>query len=273
MKNMLVPDVKLNSGDKMPGLGFGLWQIKNREECISSVGLAVKAGYRHFDTAQVYGNEQFLAEGLMAAKLPRQETFITTKISIRNFLSVKKSFDESLRKLETNYVDLLLLHYPVSALRGSAWNNLEQIHEAGQARSIGVSNYTIRHLKQLLEKCTVKPAVNQVELHVYLQQPELLTYCEEQGIIVEAYSPLAHGQGIDNPVLIEIGKKFGKTPAQIMLRWCVEAGTVPLPKSVTPERLKQNIDIFDFKLDLEDLQNLQTLEQGLRTCWDPTRTP
>jgi diketogulonate reductase-like aldo/keto reductase len=270
---MPVPDVKLNSGVKMPELGFGLWQIKDRNECISSVGVAVEAGYRHFDTAQIYGNEQYLAEGLKAANLPREESFITTKISVHNFLKVENSFAESLQKLETDYIDLLLLHYPVTALRSKAWKNLEQIHEAGQARSIGVSNYTIRHLKQLLEKCTVKPAVNQVELHVYLQQPELLAFCDEQGITVEAYSPLVHGQGMDNQALIEIGKKYGKSPAQIMLRWCIEAGTVPLPKSVTPKRIKENIDIFDFELSVEDLQQIQRLEKGLRTCWDPTRTP
>jgi len=149
---------------------------------------------------------------------------------------------------------------------------MEKIHAEGKAKSIGVSNYTIKHLQQLLKDCKIKPAVNQVELHVFLQQPELVEYCNKQGVVVEAYSPLAHGQGIDNPVLAEIAKKHGKTSAQVMLRWCLEIGTIPLPKSVTPERIKQNIEIFDFKLDQEDMTKIKSLEKGLRTCWDPTHT-
>lgn len=257
----------------MPQIGFGLWQIKDRKVCVDTVKTAVSAGYRHFDTAQVYGNEAFLAEGLRAAKLDRHDAFITTKIWGKNFIRVEKSLDESLAKLDTDYVDLLLLHYPVTGVRRLAWKKLEQAHRNGKASAIGVSNYTIRHLKQLLEHCAIKPAVNQVELHVFLQQPELLAFCEEHSIVVQAYSPLAHGQGLDDPVLAEVAKKHDKTSAQIMLRWCIEVGTVPLPKSVTPHRIKENISIFDFELDIKDMQKLQTLEKGLRTCWDPTRTP
>ncbi len=268
-----IPAVTLNSGNKMPRIGFGLWQVKNRLECVDSIVRAAEAGYRHFDTAQIYGNEQFVGEALKAADIPREDVFLTTKISIHNFLRVQKSFDVSLEKLDTHYVDLLLLHFPVTGLRHNAWKRLERIYKDGLARSIGVSNYTIRHLEQLLDDCEVKPAVNQVELHVYLQQPELLAYCEEQGIAVQAYSPLAHGQGIDNDVLAEIAKKHGKTPAQVMLRWCVEVGATPLPKSTTPKRIKENIGIFDFELDIEDLKKIQKLERNLRTCWDPTKTP
>lgn len=270
---MHIPDVELNNGTSMPETGFGLWQITNRVECVESVVCAAKAGYRHFDTAQIYRNEQYLAEGLEAAALERQDVFITTKISIHNFARVGKSLEASLQKLETDYVDLLLLHYPVTGLRASAWKHLERAYHDGKARAIGVSNYTVRHLKQLLEKCAIKPAVNQVELHVFLQQPALLAFCEEQGIIVQAYSPLAHGHGLDNKTLAEIAAKHGKTAAQIMLRWCLEVGTVPLPKSVTPERIKENIAIFDFELDDKDMQQLQQLDCDYRTCWDPTRTP
>ncbi len=270
---MEVPELTLNNDGLMPQVGFGLWQIKDKQQCIDAVVTAVEAGYRHFDTAQIYGNEQYLAEGLKAAKLDRKDTFITTKISVTNFLKVEKSLDDSLEKLGTDYVDLLLLHYPVTGLRKNAWKKLEKAHKQGRASAIGVSNYTIRHLKQLLEYSTIKPAVNQVELHVFLQQPQLLDFCEEQGIIVQAYSPLAHGQGLDDQVLTTIAKKHGKTTAQIMLRWCIEAGTAPLPKSVTPERIKQNIDIFDFELDDEDILEIQKLDRNLRTCWDPTKTP
>lgn len=273
IRPMSVPEVTLNNSLLMPGIGFGVWQIKDREECISSVRTALEAGYRHIDTAQIYGNEQHVGEAVKTSGIDRKEIFITTKISIYNFLRVQKSFATSLDKLGTDYVDLLLLHYPVSKVRGKAWAKLEELNRAGKARSIGVSNYTIKHLTELLENCKIKPAVNQVELHVYLQQPELLAFCKEQGIVVEAYSPLAHGHGMDNPVLESIAKKYGKTPAQIMLRWCVEAGTVPLPKSATPKRIKENIDIFDFALTPEDMKKIEELEEGLRTCWDPTRTP
>lgn len=270
---MKMPSVRLNNGASMPQVGFGLWQIKDRQECVESVMTAVEAGYRHFDTAQIYGNEQFLAEGLSRAGLKREDAFITTKISVHNFARVDKSFEGSLRKLDTGYVDLLLLHFPVTGLRGAAWKHLEELNRAGKARAIGVSNYTVRHLKQLLDKCAIKPAVNQVELHVFLQQLELLAFCDEQGIAVQAYSPLAHGHGLDNEILAAIAAKHGKTPAQIMLRWCIEVGTVPLPKSVTPERIRQNLDIFDFELSVEDMQDLQKLDRDYRTCWDPTRTP
>lgn len=273
LQTMNVPSVELNNGLNMPQVGFGVWLIKDRQECVDSVVAAVKAGYRHIDTAQIYGNEQHVAEGLAAAGLSRQDAFITTKISIHNFARVDRSLETSLDKLGTDYVDLLLLHYPVTGLRGSAWKKLEAANRDGRARSIGVSNYTVRHLKQLLETCAIKPAVNQVELHVFLQQPELLAFCDDMGIAVEAYSPLAHGEGLDNPVLAKVAEKHGKTPAQIMLRWCIDVGTTPLPKSVTPKRIKENIDIFDFELDLDDMRELQGLDCDYRTCWDPTKTP
>ena len=267
---MAIPSAKLNSGTSIPGIGFGLWKNKDREECIESVKMALAAGYRHFDTAQVYGNEEYLAEGLGIAGIARSEIFITTKIRVENFLRVNKSFTSSLEKLNTDYVDLLLLHFPVTGLRKGAWKKLEKLHEEGKARSIGVSNFTVRHLEQLLEDYKIVPAVNQVELHVFLQQPELLKYCREKGIAVEAYSPLAHGRGLDEPELARIGNKYGKSPTQIMLRWCIEVGTIPLPKSTHKDRIEQNIAIFDFKLDTEDMAAIELLERNMRTCWDPT---
>lgn len=242
-------------------------------ECVDAVMEAIKAGYRHIDTAQIYGNEQHVAKALELADIAREDIFITTKISVQNFLKVDKTFEESLRKLKTDYVDLLLLHFPVPLARKKAWQDLEEIYKSGRAKSIGVSNYTVRHLEHMFKYANVKPAVNQVELHVYLQQPELLEFCEEHGIVVEAYSPLAHAHDFDNPVLKELAEKYNKTTAQIMLRWCVEQGTVPLPKSVTPKRIKQNIDIFDFELDADDLIKLKDLDENLRTCWDPSKSP
>ena len=150
---------------------------------------------------------------------------------------------------------------------------MEEIHDSGKAKTIGVSNYTIKHLERLLKDCRIRPAVNQVELHVFLQQPDLLKYCQTEGIVVEAYSPLAHSYGLNNPLLAKLAKKHSKSPAQIMLRWCIEVGTIPLPKSSTAARIAENIDIFDFKLDKADLDELVSLDSNHRTSWDPTRTP
>lgn len=270
----MIPSSKLGT-HTIPQVGFGLWQVKDQTDLDRSVIAALDAGYRHFDTAQIYGNEAMLGTVLQKADLTRDELFITTKISVQNFRkpTVRKSFEQSLINLQTEYVDLLLLHFPVTGLRKGAWQVLESILADGQARSIGVSNYTVRHLKQLKKYATVMPAVNQVELHVYLQQPELLEYCKQEGIVVEAYSPLAHGKGLDDETLAKLAKKYSKTPAQIMLRWCLQVGAIPLPKSVTPERIVQNIDIFDFKLSAADMTTLSSLDKNMRTCWDPTRVP
>jgi diketogulonate reductase-like aldo/keto reductase len=272
---MTVSTTKLSSGVSIPRIGLGTWQIKDQKQCIETVQTALRDGYRHFDTAQVYDNEQYIGQALKDSGIERKELFITTKIWTLNFLSsrVIPSFDKSLDKLQTDYVDLLLLHFPVPKLRNSAWKKMEEIKGSGNARAIGVSNYTIKHLKKLLEDCKVKPAVNQVELHVFLQQPDLLKYCKDQGIVVEAYSPLAHSYGLDNPVLARIAKKHSKSAAQIMLRWCIEVGTIPLPKSSTAARIAENIDIFNFKLDTSDLEEITALDANHRTCWDPTRIP
>ena len=206
------------------------------------------------------------------SKVPRSDLFVTTKIKNENqeWNDLIPSFEESLGNLQTDYADLLLLHFPVTEFRRPAWRLMERLAKDGRAKSIGVSNYTIRHLEELLRECAIPPAVNQVELHIFLQQPELVDYCRKHDIVVEAYSPLAHGERMNDPKLAAVAKKHGKTPAQVMIRWCLEIGTVPLPKSVRPERIKANFDVFDFSLDNSDLAALRTLESGLRTCWDPT---
>jgi diketogulonate reductase-like aldo/keto reductase len=269
---MSIPDIKLNSEKKIPQLGLGLWMNKNKEECTRTIEDALEAGYRHFDTAQIYGNEEFLGSVIARTKVLRKDLFITTKIWNENqfYTDLIPSFEESLNKLRVNYVDLLLLHFPVTELRRPAWHRMEELYKDGKAKSIGVSNYTIKHLEELLSECEVKPALNQVELHVYLQQPELVEYCKKNDIVLEAYSPLAHGYGIDNPALVAIGKKHGKSPAQVMIRWCIENGFVVLPKTTHKDRLKENMDIFDFKLDAEDMKQLKQLDKNYRTCWDPT---
>jgi len=259
----------------IPRIGLGLWQITDPREFQVAFEAAVAAGYRHFDSAQIYHNEQLLGESWRSSGLKRQEFFLTTKIHIASFGTKKtpRSFEKSLEKLQTEYVDLLLLHFPVTIARKRAWAELEKIKAVGSAKNIGVSNYTVRHLEEMKSYAHEMPAVNQVELHVFLQQPELVKYCEDNGIIIEAYSPLAHGRGMNDPILVEIAKKHGKSPAQVMLRWCVQSGFVVLPKSVTPERIESNIDIFNFELDKDDLIKIHMLNRNLRTCWDPTHIP
>ena len=267
--------IKLSNGTKIPQIGLGLWQVKDHAAFDKAFMAAIKAGYRHFDSAQVYGNEQMLGAAWRESGRKREELFLTTKISVTNFGARRtaKSFASSLEKLQTDYVDLLLLHFPVSVLRKSSWLALEKLHASGQARSIGVSNYTIKHLKEMKKYAHVTPAVNQVELHVFLQQPELLDYCAEQGIVVEAYSPLAHARDMNEPVIQDIAKKHAKSYAQVMLRWCLQQNLVVLPKSITPARIVENMAIFDFELDADDMVQLATLDRNLRTCWDPTLVP
>jgi diketogulonate reductase-like aldo/keto reductase len=207
--------------------------------------------------------------------LAREDLFITTKIKNSNFgyKRTKASIEGSLQKLGTDYVDLLLLHFPVTLLRKKSWQALEEIQAAGQAKSIGVSNYTVRHLQEMKGYAKVKPAVNQVELHVFLQQPELLEYCRSEGIAVEAYSPLAHAQANDNEVIQKIADKHGKSYAQVMLRWCLQQDLIILPKSKTPSRIRENIDVFDFELDADDMAQLKEQDRDLRTCWSPVHVP
>jgi len=272
---MDIPTIKLADGAEIPQVGLGFWKVKDEAEFNTSFEAGIANGYRHFDTAQVYGNEQYLGAAWHKAELPREDIFITTKIAVEHFghKHTLKSFEKSLENLQTDYVDLLLLHFPVTLLRNKSWEALEEIKASGKAKSIGVSNWTIRHLKELEKHAKEMPVINQVELHVFLQQPELVQYCQEHNVAIEAYSPLAHARAMDEPVITEIAAKHGKTYAQIMLRWCVQKGLIILPKSVTPSRVAENIAVFDFELDEEDMTSLAKLDRDLRTCWDPTHVP
>ena len=270
---MAIPTVTMNDGNDIPQIALGLWQVQDQAEFDPMFNAAVEAGYRHFDSAQAYQNEQYLGDGIKRHNLARGEVFVTTKIAVDNFGhdKAKQAFDESLRKLQMEYVDLLLLHFPVTETRRESWQALEEIQAAGTAKSIGVSNYTVKHLEEMRDYAKVTPAVNQVELHVFLQQPELIEYCQTNGIVVEAYSPLAHAQaGADDPVLQAIAAKHHKTFAQVMLRFLLQQDLVILPKSKTPSRIVENMQVFDFELDADDMQQLKGLDRNLRTCWDPT---
>ncbi len=272
---MDIANIKLNNGITIPQIGLGTWLNKDKKECFSTVKYALDIGYRHIDTAQAYSNEEFIGEAIKRSGVQRKDIFITTKIWTENLSEdrLQNSFDESLKRLDTDYIDLLLIHFPVTEYRKKAWIIMEEIYKAKKAKSIGVSNYTITHLKELLSECSIKPVLNQVELHVFLQQPDLIEYCKQNNIVIEAYSPLAHGEGLDNTTLIKIGEKHNKSTAQIMIRWCIEKGLIPLPKSNNNNRIKQNFEVFDFSLDKEDMNMIENLDKNLRTCWDPTDTP
>jgi diketogulonate reductase-like aldo/keto reductase len=269
------PTIKLANNSSIPQIGLGLWQIKDESEFKIAFKSAIKAGYTHFDTAQAYNNEQILGQCIKEMKLKREDLFITTKIHIANFAPKKlhQSFEESLNKLRTDYVDLLLLHFPVTMMRKKAWLVLEDLMTSSLVKNIGVSNYTEKHLEEMKSYASIMPVINQVELHVFLQQPELIKYCNKNKIAIEAYSPLAHGALGDNQVIQKIADKYHKTYAQIMLRFLVEQNLVVIPKSVNPKRIEENIDIFDFNLDKEDMAELKKQDKNKRTCWSPVHVP
>ena len=262
----------LNDGNEMPILGFGLYLTKPGMESIQSIQTALEAGYRHFDTAALYKNESELGKVILQNNIPREDVFITTKLwnADHGYDEALKAFDESLEKLKMDYVDLYLIHWPVEEKRKDSWKALMRIKEEGRAKSIGVSNYTIRHLEELLQTSSEKPVVNQVEFHPFLYQQELLAFCEENKIQLQAYSPLTRGKRLDNPVIVNIAEKYKKTPAQIMLRWSLQHQVVPIVKSATPHRIVENSLIFDFDIAKEDMTMLDSLRDNIRVTWDPT---
>ncbi|HSX47178.1 MAG TPA: aldo/keto reductase [Patescibacteria group bacterium] len=270
-----VPQIKLANGKYIPQIGLGLWQIKDQNEFDAAFRAAIDNGYTHFDTAQAYGNEQFLGNAWNRNNIKREDIFITTKIQVTHFTSnkLRESFKTSLENLKTDYVDLLLLHFPVPLVRKHAWLELEKLNSSGQAKSIGVSNYMPRHIEEMDSYASQKPVINQVELHIFLQQPDLIKFCHERQIQIEAYSPLAHGHMPENPTITKLMEKYNKTYAQIVLRWLVEQQIVIIPKSVTPARIAENINIFDFKLSDDDMNEIANLNLNKRYCWSPERIP
>ena len=266
--------ITLNTGGKIPVIGFGTWRIWPSARAEKAVMQALNVGYRHIDTARIYGNERGVGRGIAKSGVNRKEIFVTTKLwnLDQGYDSSLRAFDASLKRLGLDYVDLYLIHWPATNKRHESWRALEEIHKSGRARAIGVSNYTVRHLQELLGSSKIVPAVNQVEFHpfLYKQQAPLLEYCMQHKIIVEAHSPLAHAERINDPVITGIAEKIGKTNAQVMLRWAMQYGTVLLPKSTHVERMRENIDIFDFALDKAAMQRLDELSDGDHTTWDPS---
>ncbi|MFD8588008.1 aldo/keto reductase [Streptomyces sp. NPDC059637] len=268
-----VPFITLNNGVRMPRLGFGVWQVGD-DEATEAVGTALEAGYRSVDTAAAYGNEAGTGKALAASGLPREELFVTTKVwnSDHGYDAALRAFDESLRRLGLEYVDLYLIHWPMPGrdLYADTWRALERIHSEGRARAIGVSNFHEPHLRRLLEEGSVVPAVNQIELHPNLAQGALRAFHAEHGIATEAWSPLGQGKGLlEDPVIVSVAERHGRTPAQVVLRWHLQLGNVVIPKSVTPSRIAENIDVFDFELDGADMTALAGLDRGERLGPDP----
>jgi len=265
----------LRGGVQLPLLGLGVYQSPPGEETRRAVEAALAVGYRHVDTARAYGNERDVAAGIAASGVPRDQVFVTTKLwnSDQGYDETLRACDASLARLGTERVDLYLVHWPVQKLRNDTWRAMEKLKRDGKARAIGVSNYTVRHLEELLARAKEPPSVNQVELHPFLQQHALIEFCRENGIVVEAYAPLVKAQRMDHPVLRRLARKHQATPAQVLVRWALQLGYVALPKSVQRERIRENADVYRFELDGEDLAAMERLDEGYRTSWDPTDAP
>ncbi|HEY2195608.1 MAG TPA: aldo/keto reductase [Actinomycetospora sp.] len=268
-----VPDVRLNSGASIPQLGFGVFQI-DPQDTAKTVQTAFEVGYRHIDTAQMYGNEAEVGEAIANSGLPRDEVFVTTKCNNSNhgYDDSQRALDESLAKLGLEYVDLYLIHWPLPGkdLYVETWKGFEQAAKDGKARSIGVSNFKTHHLDRLARETGTTPAVNQIELHPHLQQPEMREYHRQHGIATEAWSPIGQGKGvIDEDRIVAIAKGHDKTPAQVTLRWHIQLGNIIFPKSVTDHRIRENFDIFDFELTDEEMSAIGGLDQGKRLGPDP----
>lgn len=260
----------LNTGQRIPLFGLGVYDMHG-EPAVNAIRYALEIGYRLIDTAQAYENEEEVGTALRQSGIPREDVFVTTKIAntVQGSDGVLSSFEESLRKLDTEYVDMLLLHWPVKDRRRENWKTIEEIGRSGRARAIGVGNYLMPFLNEMPEYSTVVPALNQIEFSPYLVMQNELNYCRRHGILLQAYTPLIRGQRFGDPKLVAMAEKYGKTPAQLMLRWCIQQGISTIPKSVHPARIRENFDIFDFTITEQDMSALTGFNEGLRIIEDP----
>ncbi|MFF3925682.1 aldo/keto reductase [Paenibacillus lactis] len=260
----------LNDGVKMPWLGLGVWKTKEGEEVIQSVKSAIAAGYRMIDTAAIYGNEEGVGQAIRESGVSRDELFITTKVwnDDQGYEKTLQAFETSRKKLGLEVVDLYLVHWPGRDKYLETWKALIHLQKEGLVRSIGVSNFQIRHLKHIIKETGVVPVVNQVELHPLLSQKELLAYARENNIVLEAWSPLMQGN-LDHPVLAQIAEKYGKTTAQVILRWDIQNGVIVIPKSIKEHRIRENANIFDFELSSEDMAAIDGLNENKRFGSNP----
>jgi diketogulonate reductase-like aldo/keto reductase len=266
--------VELNNGIKMPQLGLGVWQAKDGREVEQALAVAFEAGYRLVDTAAIYGNEHGVGRAIQSSGLPREELFLTTKLwnADQGYDRAMKAFEASLERLGQEYVDMYLIHWPMPRAGKfvETWRALTKLYEDKRVRAIGVSNFKPTHLETLLEDATVVPAVNQIELHPKMAQAETRRYCAEHGIQVESYSPLMRGgEVLRDPVVARVAEAHGKTAAQVVLRWHLQHGLVAIPKSVTPERIRENIEIFNFELSADEMRAIDELDANSRVSPDP----
>ena len=265
----------LATGAPIPQIGLGVYQSPPGAATRKAVAMAIELGYRHIDTARIYGNEADAGAAIKAGAVPRDQIFVTTKLwnDDHGYDQALRALDTSLRRLDLEYVDLYLLHWPVPGKRQDSWRALERAFADGRARAIGVSNYLVPHLRELLGEAKIVPHVNQIELSPFLQRRDTCALCREHGIIVEAYSPLTQGQRLGHPTVVAIARAVGRSPAQVLLRWGIQHGFVVLPKSVHRERIAENAAVFDFTLDAAAMAKLDGLEEGLTVGWDPDGAP
>ena len=269
-----VPEILLNNGRSIPQFGFGVFQVKPADTA-EAVSTALKTGYRHIDTAEMYGNEKEVGEALAKSGLDRGDVFVTSKLSNDAHLpdDARAAFDLSLEELGFDYLDLFLIHWPLPTRYDgdfvSTWKALEEFYRDGRARSIGVSNFQPHHLRRLHTEAEVPPAINQIEVHPYLTQDDVRGFCAEHQIAIEGWSPIGQGLELADPTINAIAERIGKTPAQVVLRWHIERGDIVFPKSVTPDRIKENFAIFDFELSGEEVEAISALNKNERTGPDP----
>ena len=267
----IASSLPLLTGASIPRLGLGVWLTPGGGVTRAAVHAALGNGYRHVDTAKVYGNEDEVGAAIRDSGLRRDEVFVTTKLwnADQGYDAALRAFDRSLERLGLEYVDLYLIHWPVAGQRLESWRALEKVHGEARARAIGVSNFLRPHLEELLGRAKVVPAVDQIELSPFLQRRETVAFCREHGIVVEAYSPLTHGRRLGDPVVATIARSVERSPAQVLIRWGIQHEFVVLPKSARPERIAENAAVFDFELDEGAMGRLDSLEAGLVTGWDP----
>ncbi|XBP66439.1 aldo/keto reductase [Bacillus velezensis] len=275
MTTHLQAKATLHNGVEMPWFGIGVFKVEEGAELVNAVKTALVHGYRSVDTAAIYGNEEGVGEGIrqgpQEAGLKREDIFVTSKVwnADLGYEETLKAFDTSLEKLGLDYLDLYLIHWPVEGKYIDAWRALETLYRDGRIKAIGVSNFQIHHLKHLMKETEIKPMINQVEYHPRLTQKELLAFCTEQGIQLEAWSPLMQGQLLDHPVLQEIAEKYGKSAAQVILRWDLQNGVITIPKSTKKHRIEENANVFDFELSADDMKRIDDLNENLRVGPDP----
>ncbi|MBM7702761.1 aldo/keto reductase [Metabacillus iocasae] len=271
MVKSLTDCTTLHNGVEMPWFGLGVFKVEEGQEVVDSVKAAIKAGYRSIDTAAIYGNEEGVGQAIKESGVAREDLFITTKVwnADQGYESTLQAFETSLQKLGLEYLDLYLVHWPVKGKYKETWKALEKLYKDGRVRAIGVSNFQVHHLEDVLEDAEVKPMVNQVEYHPRLTQTELQVFCKEQGIQLEAWSPLMQGELLDNATLQEIGEKYNKSVAQVILRWDLQNEVVTIPKSIKEHRIVENATIFDFELAQEDMDKINALNEDRRVGPDP----